>query len=257
MVFTSKSKNFKPFLSIIIALALWQLFVFFLPTIKVPSPIEVLKAFGVTLSDGTLLLDIAASIKRVFLGFFLGSFLGFIAGMFFALHKELSEYAFPLLELIRPIPPVAWIPLAILWFGIGDLSAIFLIMLGAFFPVFSNTYDSIRNIKNVHIHIARNFGAQKRHLLFHVLLPGSLPSIFTGLRISMGISWLIVITAELVGASSGLGYMIQLHRILLQTDYIVVGMIVIGIIGLLMYKLMLFLEQRIVKWRIHNATSTH
>ena len=94
-------------------------------------------------------------------------------------------------------------------------------------------------------------------MIIHVFFPGALPSIFTGLRISIGISWMIVITAELVGASSGLGYMIQLHRILLQTDYIVVGMMVIGIIGFLMYKMMFFLEQRIVKWRIQDATSTH
>src|SRR3989338_184173 len=171
MVFTT-SKFFKPFLSIVVALAIWQLLVLLIPQSNIlPSPLGVLNAFGITLSDGTLFLDIATSIKRVLLGFILGSFLGLLAGMFFALHKKLGEYVIPLLELIRPIPPIAWIPLAILWFGIGDFSALFLVMLGAFFPVFSNTYDGIRNIKNVHLHIARNFGAEKKHMIIHVFFP--------------------------------------------------------------------------------------
>ena len=245
MEYENKIKIVKAFLSILAVLIIWQ--TIFKSEI-IPAPLDVLKSFLLSLKEGYLIIDILTSIKRVFVGFFIGGALGITLGTILAISKKLSDYIIPLVELVRPIPPIAWIPISILWFGVGNLSAFFLVALGAFFPIFSNTYDGIKNVKNIKIKTALNFGASRKQIISHVLLPGSLPSIFTGFRISLGIVWMIVITAELVGATSGLGYMIQLNRILLQTDNVIMGMIVIGIIGYLMNKLMIILEKKIIRW---------
>ena len=159
------------------------------------------------------------------------------------------DFVKPLVEALRPIPPIAWTPLAILWFGVGDAPSYFLVFIGAVFPVFVSTYSAVRNIERTQINAALCLGATPGMLIWDVLIPGALPVIFPGLRIALGVGWMCVVAAELIAAHSGLGYMIQQSRLLLQTQFVVTGMIVIGIIGFAMNAVMTAIERRLVPWQ--------
>jgi ABC-type nitrate/sulfonate/bicarbonate transport system permease component len=135
------------------------------------------------------------------------------------------------IEFLRPIPPIAWIPLAIFWFGIGNLSAGFIVFLGAFFPVFVNSHVGIRSVERVHIEAALTLGASRKLLITDVLIPAAIPHLLAGIRIGLGFGWMAVVAAELIAANSGLGYDIGLNRNLLRTDRILAGMATIGFIG--------------------------
>jgi len=197
---------------------------------------------------------VAASVKRVLVGFTLGSLVGIIVAILLGLNKALREYLGFMIEILRPIPPIAWIPIAILWFGIGDRPAYFLVGLGAFFPVFTNTVKAVSGIESRYVYLALSLGATKSVVFRKVLIPMALPGLMIGLRVALGVGWIIVITAEMVGAQSGLGYMIQLNRIMLQMPNVIVGMMTIGIIGLLLGFAMNFIEDLIIPWQKRMAT---
>ena len=218
------------------------------------SPSEIILSFLQLISTRSLLTDVMYSVKRVLIGVILGSLFGIIAAILVGLDKIVRDYLGFIIEIIRPIPPIAWIPIAILWFGIGDGPAYFLVSLGAFFPLFSNTIKAIKNIESRYVNLALSLGASKSLVFRKVLIPIILPDLITGLRVGLGVGWIIVITAEMVGAQSGLGYMIQLNRIMLQMPNVIVGMITIGIIGLLLSFLMSFIEHLIIPWQKRMLT---
>ena len=213
-----------------------------------PAPVAIFEAFVSLTAAGSLPRDALASVARVLSGFALAAALGTGLGATLALSPALALPARTVVEILRPIPPIAWIPLAVLWFGLGTPSAVFIVSVGAFFPVFINTFEGVSKVPVAYVNAARCLGAGRRLLLTDVLLPASLPHVLTGLRIGLGIAWTSVIAAELVGAQSGLGYMIQLNRILLRTDNVVVGMITIGLIGFAMNALTHRLEPYLVPW---------
>lgn len=248
-------KKILPFLALI---ALWQLLSHFklLNEYLLPSPINVFKAFLRLAKSGELFMDLIDSVRRVLIGFLMASLLGLLLGTVSAYFQKVSDALTPLLEFLRPIPPIAWIPIAILWFGLGDKPAYFIVFVGAFFPIFINSYWGIRDSRIMHLNVARNFGASRFIILTDILLPGSLPRILHGLRIGLGLAWTSVISAELVGAQSGLGYMIQLNRIMLKTENIIAGMITIGIAGLIMNFFMLILEKRLTFWNQQTTIQT-
>lgn len=240
------------FLPALLLLAIWQLAggLGWSNTELVPSPTQVARAIGEMLASGQLFDDSLASLRRVFLGFVAAVLMGGIVGALIAWLSKWSTWLdFPL-ELLRPIPPIAWIPLAIIWFGIGEMPAYFIVFLGAFFPIFANVVAGIRSTDRLHINAARCLGAGKWLILQDVILPSALPSIMTGLRVAFGVGWICVITAELVGAQSGLGYMIQLNRLLLRTDKVVAGMVAIGCLGFGFNQLLVLAERKLVRWRL-------
>jgi ABC-type nitrate/sulfonate/bicarbonate transport system permease component len=157
----------------------------------------------------------------------------------------------PVAELIRPIPPLAWIPISILWLGIGTSSAAFIIFLGAFFPILLTTISGVQSIDPLFIDAARTLNATNRQILLKVLVPGAVPAIFTGLRVGMGIGWMTLVAAEFTGVKQGygLGYMIMTARDLQRPDAIVAGMLVIGMIGSGTDRVFHFLRQRFIPWR--------
>ncbi|MBK8483879.1 MAG: ABC transporter permease [Saprospiraceae bacterium] len=189
------------------------------------------------------------SIKRVIIGYFIGGTLGLILGLLSGLKKQTNDVLRPIIEFIRPIPPIAWIPLALLWFGFGDPPAYFLVALGAFFPIFSNAFLGITLVERGTVEVARCHGASKQFLFKKIILPQTLPSIFTGLRTGLGVAWMVVITAELVGAQSGLGYLIQISRAQLQGERVIAGMVLIGVIGFTLDYLMKMISERIMPWK--------
>jgi ABC-type nitrate/sulfonate/bicarbonate transport system permease component len=154
----------------------------------------------------------------------------------------------PLLDVLRPIPPIAWIPIAILWFGLGNTSAVFIVTVGAFFPLFLNTYGGIVAVSQAQVNAARCLGAGPRLIITDILFPAALPQLMTGLHVGVGIAWTSVIAAEMVGARAGLGYAIQLNRTMLETEAVMVNMVTIGVIGWMMNRLVSRLERRLTRW---------
>lgn len=223
-----------------------------MPDYALPSPVQVLEAFISKLTkkapDGaTLFQHIAASLKVALSGYFLGASVGIPLGICMAWYRRIDLFVTPLFDLIRPVPTIAWIPLMILWFGIGLGAKAAIIFVSAFVPCVINTYAGIKQTKPVHLWVAQTFGASRTKMLFTVAVPTAMPLIFTGLRISLGTAWMTLCAAEMLAANKGLGYMIQLNRALGRADMIIVGMLTIGAIGTLFTVLLGRLERIIVK----------
>lgn len=245
------SSTTRGIVGVVAAITCWQIasWAGLINTFLLPSPIDIMLAFEEQFREGSIFRDMAASLLRVMVGFSFAAMCGVVFGVALAWSPKLSDYLKPLIEALRPIPPIAWTPLAILWFGIGNAPGYFLVFVGAVFPVFVNTYAAVRNIDRSQINAALCLGASPRLLILDVLIPAALPVIFPGLRIAFGVGWTCVVAAELIAAQSGLGYMIQQSRVLMQTQYVLVGMITIGVIGFLMNNVMLHIERRLSPWK--------
>ena len=213
-----------------------------------PSPSDVYDTARQLFSNGSLTTDVLASLKRVSIGYALGVAAGVSLGVLFGAVKLLSAIFRPVLEVLRPIPGIAWIPLAIVWFGIGNASSYFIVAIACFFPIFVNTHSAVTSVEGRYLEVARCLGATRRMQALEVTVPAALPRILTGLRVGLGVAWMTVIAAELVAARSGLGYMIQLNRELLQTPAVIVGMALIGLIGFAMSAALEVLERWLVPW---------
>jgi NitT/TauT family transport system permease protein len=219
--------------------------------VLLPTPDAVVAGFFDLIRDGTLLQDVAASMKRVLGGFAIASLVAVPLALLMALWRPLDLLLSPIVSFLRPIPPIAWIPIAILWFGIGDPPSYFITAVAAFFPIFINGYAGGRSVRPEHVHAARSLGAGAQSLFLRIYLPSAMPMISTGLRIGLGQSWMAVVTAELIAAHSGLGYMIQANRLALETASVLVGMCVIGLLGAAMSAVLQYLERTVlVPWRV-------
>ncbi len=227
-----------------------------IPSYKLPSPVEILLGFKdlliVGVPPGHLLhKHMFYSLYRVALGYAIASLLAIPLGLLMGWSTRLLKMIRPLIEVVRPIPPLAWIPIAILWFGIGIKSAAFIIFLGAFFPILLNTIAGVLSIHPILIEAARTLHAKEKDIFFKVLLPGSIPSIFVGMRIGVGIGWMTLVAAEFTGVKEGygLGYMIMTARDIQRPDEILAGMLVIGVIGLLIDIGLRAMESKTIKWQ--------
>jgi len=222
-----------------------------------PSPVSVAQAawqllfdpalhvFSGGIYNGSLLGHALISTGRVMLGFAAGVVVAVPLGLLIARNRTVEPYVDPILQILRPIPPIAWTPLAILWFGIGLESIVFLIFLGAFWPMLLNTISGIREVPPILGRAAASLGASRRQVLFTVVLPAATPFLFTGLRLSFGSAWITIVAAELIAASEGLGYLIMNARRILAAPDIVVGMLTIGLLGLTFDRIFRSLEQRL------------
>jgi ABC-type nitrate/sulfonate/bicarbonate transport system permease component len=217
--------------------------------ILLPSPLATLHGFREVIADGTLLGDVGASLGRVLSCFALAALTAVPLALLVVSFRSLRQVLVPVLALLRPIPPIAWVPIAILWFGLGDKPSYFVTAVAAFFPVFLNALGGARSVEAQHLRAARCLGAGRLQLLRYVYLPSSLPAVWTGLKIGLGQSWMAVVTAELVAAQSGLGHMIELNRLQLETPRVFVGMFMIAVIGALMTLGLGSLEPVIFPWK--------
>jgi NitT/TauT family transport system permease protein len=218
--------------------------------VLLPTPDAVVSGFVDLIRDGTLLPDVAASMRRVLGGFAIAALVAVPLALLMAFARPVRLLLSPIVSFLRPIPPIAWIPIAILWFGIGDPPSYFITAVAAFFPIFINSYAGGQSVRPEHVHAARSLGAGRQALFFRIYLPSALPMISTGLRIGLGQSWMAVVTAELIAAHSGLGYMIQANRLALETGLVLVGMCVIGLLGAAMSGALEWVERTVlVPWR--------
>jgi sulfonate transport system permease protein len=250
--------KFEKYLLPLLLLFLWQGLsqLKVIPDYLLPSPVRIIAGLRDLMFVGMppehLLHDhVRYSLYRVALGFSAAALVAIPMGLVLGWSSRLRSMVSPVIELIRPIPPLAWIPIAILWFGIGIKSAAFIIFLGAFFPILLNTISGVVSINPVFFDVARTLNARGRDIFFKVLLPGSVPSIFVGMRIGVGIGWMTLVAAEFTGVREGygLGYMIMTARDIQRPDEILAGMMVIGVIGLLINGALRFCESRIIRWQ--------
>jgi len=202
------------------------------------------------LGTGSLLYNAYVSLVRVASGFLVALAIAIPLGIGMGWSKRLDAFMDTTVQLIRPIPPLAWGPLAIAWFSIGLVSMAFIIFIGAFFPILLNTIDGVRGVKRTWVEVAQTLGASERQVLSKVVFPGAAPTIWTGLRVGFGIAWMCVIAAEwLPGTTSGLGYLTLYAYNFGQMQYIIAGMITIGIIGIAFDFLFRSVEDRWFRWR--------
>ena len=225
-------------------LALWSLGVRLSGSDIFPTPTQVARGIGELITHGVLFKYVVASLFRVSVGFGLalvvGIPLGLVMGWFAPAYLALN----PLVQVLRPISPIAWIPVAILWFGVSDLAPIFLIFLASLFPITTATTASVRNIPPVFLRAARNFGISGPSLFTRVVLPAALPQVITGVRLALGVAWLVVVAAEMIAVDSGLGYLIiDARNAGKRYDLVVAGMVLIGLIGLVLDVLVRRLER--------------
>ncbi|HVP96699.1 ABC transporter permease [Methanoregula sp.] len=222
---------------------------FFLPKLETVIPL-LLSPFSDILGTGSLVENALVSIERVVLGFVLAAVIAIPLGIGMGRFAVLNDFFDTTIELLRPVPPLAWVPLALAWFKIGIVSIVFIIFIGAVFPILLNTVDGVRGVKNTWIEVSTTLGASERQVLTKVILPGAAPTIWTGLRVGFGISWMCVVAAEILpGPTSGLGYLIMYAYNLGQINVIIAGIIVIGLIGLIVDQGFRAVEKRWFGWR--------
>jgi len=238
-------------LSVFLAVAVWQIvgLLGIFPRHLLPWPTSVLSSLVDLLVSGELASHILTSLLRVAVGFFIAAAIAVPLGIAIGWLKVVESLADPILEILRPIPPIAWIPIAMLWFGLGFKPAVFLIFIGAFFPILLNTIAGVRGTSRLLVECVRTLGASDRDILVKVVTPSSIPSIVAGLRIGVGVGWMCLVAAEMTGASSGLGYMVIYYSGILETSSVMVSMLAIGAIGYAMSHVIERVEDRLLRWR--------
>ena len=217
--------------------------------VLMPAPTTIARTAAGLVASGELFFHLVASLKREASAFLFAATaipLGIAMGWWRLVYNQVN----PIMEILRPIPPLAWIPLSILWFGIGDAQNEFIIFLGMFFPILINTIVGVKNVDPNLVRAARSLGAPEYKVLSRIVLKGSLPQIITGVRIGLGVGWMALVAAELVGANSGLGFLINDARSMLRTDTIVVGMLTIGLVGLLIDTAIRTLGRKFLPWSL-------
>jgi NitT/TauT family transport system permease protein len=233
-----------PVLTAFFFLALWHVLVKLSGSDLFPTPLDVAKGIQELFEKGLLLKYIVASLFRVSWGFILAVVVGVPLGLALGWFRPAYEALNPMIQIMRPISPIAWIPVAILWFGIDDTAPVFLIFLASVFPITVSSMAAVQNMQLVYLRAAQNFGVQGSQLFRRVILPAALPQIITGIRIALGIAWLVVVAAEMIAVNSGLGYLIiDARNAGKRYDLVVAGMVMIGLIGLVLDLLVRQLEK--------------
>ncbi|MFH1415435.1 MAG: ABC transporter permease [Elusimicrobiota bacterium] len=245
------------YVSLIIFVLLWQLFAGYIhPKFNtmaqhiLPSPLKVLEMGADLLKRGELLVHIRDSLQRILLGFSIAALLGIGLGCLMGISKPLRDRIKIIIVLLRPVPPFAWIPLGLIWFGIGNAEMIMVIVISGIFPIALHTLYGIDGIDYRLKQAALSLGASRLDLLKKVIFPAVLPEIFSGLRLSLGFCWVVVVGAEMVGSVSGLGYLILDSRNRGLPQMAVLGMVVIGILGLIMDSILIKTKKWLLPWDV-------
>lgn len=241
------------FISLSILLILWEGIVLTggYEASLLPSPLRVFQGMIELIEDGTLFTDIKVSLLRFFAGYLSAVILAVILGLIFGWLSKAWNIIDPIIQVLRPVSPIAWLPFIVLWFGIGDLPAIVIIFIATFFPVLLSTVSAVRKVDRTYLKVAKNFGIKQPHVMTKIIFPASFPFIANGLHLALGAAWVFLVAGEMVGAQSGLGYLIIDARNSLRSDLLLAGIIFIGLLGLLLDWGIKFFEKWIEKhWGI-------
>ena len=216
---------------------------------ELPSPVSIVQAAVAMIHSGDLWLNVAVSLGRIAIGYLLGAVSGVILGILLGFSRISERIGIPIANALYPIPKLAIIPLIILWIGAGEASKVVVIAAEVLFPVLFNTYTAVRNTDVSLVRAAVSFGASRRTVILRVILPASLPTIFAGLRIGAGLSLLILVAAEMIGAQHGIGAMILQYSSLMMTANVLVGVVLLSILGLLISRGLATLERWLLPWK--------
>ena len=244
-------------LVIAIAVVLWQSLTMLhvVTPVALPTPLSVVHNFLTALTQGfaskTLSEDIWTSFWRVTVAFLAAVVIGVPVGLLMAQNDVIFQIIDPFIEFLRPVPPLAYIPLLVVWMGIGELPKIVLIFLGTAPVMIISTIAGVRNTPSQRIRVAQCLGANRFQLFFYTILPSALPEIFTGMRIGIGGAWSCLVAAEMIAADAGLGWLVQYAGEQIQVGFIIVGIIIIGVLGYLMELVIRMLERVVVPWKGH------
>lgn len=235
----------------VLVIVLWETFarLKIFPAVLLPSPEMVIRSLMDQLKSGQLITDASISIQRVLVGYFISVVFGVTLGILMGISESINKFFILTLNSIRQIPMIAWMPLIILWAGIGEASKIVIIVIGSIFPVLLNTINGIKQTPQGLIEVGQMFKLSKWDLLRKIYIPSALPSIFVGLKLGLGISWMVVVAAEMIAASSGIGYRINDARSLMRSEVVIVGMIVIAFIGVLMDQILSRILKKLTPWQ--------
>lgn len=243
--------RFLGFIVPLLILAVWQGAVWqhvFSELILVP-PITLLNTLIELARSGDLTSNILASLNRVFIGFLLGGSAGFILGVGMGLSPFINRALGPFVKAFQQVPEYAWMPLIILLFGIDELPKIIFIAIGAFYPMVFNTYQGVSGVPREYYELARVFDYKNLRYIAKIVIPSALPSIITGIRLSLGLSWIFVVGAELFGTESGVGFLMILGRQLFQIDVVMAGLVVIGTLGFILNAILQIIEKQLLRGR--------
>ena len=223
----------RAFAAALIAIGLWELAVVLTGATIFPSPFDVVRGVGELLERGVLWGYIGDSLFRVMAGYAAAVAVGIPLGISLGWFPLLGSAANPVIQMLRPISPLAWMPLAVIWFGVSNMAPIFLIFLAAFFPIVVASMNSVRAVPAVYLQAGRNFGLSTPQLIARVIVPAALPAIVVALRIAFGVAWLVLVAAEMIAVDSGLGYLIiDARNAGKRYDLVIGGMLLIGVVGL-------------------------
>lgn len=244
-------KIIRGFLAPVLLLCVWQLVCvkeIFSPYL-LPSPSKVFEAFLEVSANGVLAKHLAVSLKRVILGFLISVCLAIPLGILCGQSRIFKNYFWPSLEFLRHVPPLACVPLIILWAGIGEASKLTIIVLASFFPLFLNTYSGIANVDIKLLEVGKSLNFTKQEIIRHIRIPAALEAITVGMQLSLGYSWRALIGAELIAASAGIGYLILDAEEMSRPDIVLVGMLAIGIIGSIIDYVFLEIIKKAFPWQ--------
>ncbi len=219
-------------------------------TLIISSPEKVLETIETSLANGFLFQNLLISFQRVIKGFLIGASSGFILGTWMGLFKTTEKIVAPFFHAIRNVPVVGWIPLFIIWFGFGETSQVVFIAVGAFYPVVLNTFQGIKGVRVEFIEVGQVFAFKRLKLFYKIILPAALPTVFTGIRFSLSISWMLVVASELFGVSTGgIGNMMSDAREFFHIEIVVMGVLAIGGVGFVMNQILAFIEDYLLQWK--------
>jgi len=232
------------------AFALWQAVSSFTPSTSrlVPSPAQVGSAIVSMAADGRLAKDSFASVTRALAGFVLGSIAAIVCGVLTGRSEREQKSLGQLINILRPVPAISIVPLAIVWFGLGEMSKVFTVFWGVFFPVWVNTHVGVGSVNIEHIWAAQSLGAKKGTVLLEVVLPGAATSILAGMRAGISIAFICLVAAEMAGASSGLGFRITVSHLTFRVDEMVAAIVTLGVLGAVADRLFVFTAHRLFPW---------
>lgn len=235
----------------ILLITIWELLsrFGFLPSYQLPAPSTILQTIYEMGVDGSLWSHVGVTTYRVFAGFLIGTSIAVVLGSLIGFYQRAEQLFDPLIQAFRSIPSLAWVPLFILWMGIGEPSKITMIAVGVFFPVYLNMVSGIQGVDRKLIEVGKMYGLSTVQLIKRIILPASLPSFLVGLRSGLGLGWMFVVAAELMGASQGLGFLLTFGQNMSQPDVILASIILFALIGKLTDWLLKLLEQRSLRWQ--------
>ena len=220
---------------------------------NIPTPMEVLSKVVEVNASPKFMKNVGMSLRRIFAGFAIATLLGVVLGLLIGRYRRVRGFLFPAMEIFRPIPAIAWVPISIMLWPDNEVSIVFITFIGAFFPILLNTISGVQAVDDVLLRASQCLGARERQIMWHVVLPGAAPQIFTGLAVGMGVAWVSLIAAEMISGQFGIGYFTWEAYSLISYPEIVLGMITIGILGLMCSGLIRLVGRSMMPWLAYGA----